>query len=96
MGVVVSKRSVKRTICDTSFTAELVTALAQAEGCEPTELEYTLYEFISPEVLEALAAEEDTPWTFTFRVSDHQVRLTSDGQIFVYGVQYRGDRKVFE
>lgn len=72
----------------------LVTALADSEGRDPSELDYTLYEFIDPEVLAMLATEKKTPWTFTFTVSDHQVRLTSEGKVFIDGVLYVDDRKI--
>ncbi|GEM_PF-594268 len=94
MGVAASKTNDNRKMDERQLVVTLVTALAESEGRDPSELDYTLYEFIDPEVLAMLAAEEKTPWTFTFAVSDHQVRLTSDGKIFVDGVLYVDDRKI--
>ena len=94
MGVAASKTNDNRKMDERQLVVTLVTALAESEGRDPSELDYTLYEFIDPEVLAMLAAEEKTPWTFTFGVSDHQVRLTSDGKIFVDGVLYVDDTKI--
>lgn len=71
------------------IVVDVITALGEAEGTDPAHLEYSLYEYIDPGVLSKLAEMNDGCWTLTFRVEEHEVRLTSDGQLFVDGVQYR-------
>lgn len=68
---------------------DLVHALADADGVAPDETDYRLAEYVNPDVLTKLARSEESTWTFTFQVSDHQVTLTSDGQVFIDGVLQR-------
>ncbi|MFA9426662.1 HalOD1 output domain-containing protein [Natronorubrum sp. A-ect3] len=70
---------------------DVVEALAEADRLDPYEVEYTLYEYINPEVLTQLAGDEGNTWEFTFDVADHEVTITSDGQLFVDGVLCRTD-----
>lgn len=73
---------------DNNFVVEVVEAIAQSDDKDPLEMDFTIADHIDPEVLEKLGDMEDGVWEFTFRISDHQVRLAHDGAIFVNGVKY--------
>jgi hypothetical protein len=70
-----------------NIVVKVVEAIAQSDNRAPSEVDFTLADDIDPAVLERLDDMEAGVWEFTFRVSDHQVRLTSDGTIFVDGVK---------
>ena len=67
----------------------VVETLAAREGVEPAELDYTLYDEIDPEILTALDNLDGGPWRFTVQVSDHELTVDSDRQVFVDGVRAR-------
>ncbi|MXV62344.1 hypothetical protein GS429_09775 [Natronorubrum sp. JWXQ-INN-674] len=69
----------------------VVEALAEADRLDLDEVEYTLYEYINPEILTELADQQNGSWEFTFEVADHEVTLASDGRLFVDGVLCRTD-----
>ncbi|MCU4753034.1 hypothetical protein OB919_13795 [Halobacteria archaeon AArc-curdl1] len=69
------------------IVVDVVEAIAQSDNIDSSEVEFTLAEYIDPGVLEKLENMDDSVWELTFRVSDHQVRLTHDGAIFVDGVK---------
>lgn len=64
---------------------DIVTALAEVEGREPHELEYALEDYVDTDALTRLAAMENTDWEVSFRLPDHSVKLTGDGEIHVDG-----------
>jgi hypothetical protein len=64
---------------------EVVEAIAEAEGIEPQELEYSLYQYVDPEAIEGLVEMDDTEWELTFSVPDHEVTVSSNGGIRVDG-----------
>ncbi|SIS05929.1 hypothetical protein SAMN05421752_10963 [Natronorubrum thiooxidans] len=68
---------------------DVIEALAEADRLEPEEVEYTLYEYLNPEILTQLADDEGNTWEFTFAVADHEVTIASDGRLFVDGVLCR-------
>ncbi|WP_121742608.1 HalOD1 output domain-containing protein [Natronorubrum halophilum] len=70
---------------------DVVEALAEADRLDLEEVEYTLYEYINPEVLTQLADDRGSTWEFTFEVADHEVTITSDGRLFVDGILCRTD-----
>lgn len=70
---------------------DVIKALADADDLEPTCLEYSLYEFMAPGVIEKLGEMDQGIWELTFRVSDHQVTITHEGRIIVDGVRYSSD-----
>lgn len=70
---------------------EVIEALADADRVAPMDLEYTLYDYVDPEILAALAALEDGRWSFTFEVDVHEVTIESDGRLFVDGVLCQTD-----
>jgi len=71
-----------------SIVVRVVEAIAQSDNREPSEVDFNMSDDIDPGVLEKLSDMEEGVWEFTFRVSDHQVRLTNDGTIFVDGVKH--------
>lgn len=73
---------------DSDIIVEVVEAIAQADNIAPSEVDFTIADDIDPVVLERLSNMEDGVWELTFRLSDHQVRLTNDGTIFVDGVKH--------
>lgn len=73
------------------IVVDVVTALAEADRLDLEEVEYTLHEYINPAVLTELASNDGGSWEFTFKVADHDVRITSDGRLFVDGVLCRTD-----
>lgn len=73
---------------DTDIVVKVVEAIARSDNRAPSEVDFNLSDDIDPAVLEKLNDMEAGVWEFTFRVSDHQVRLTSDGTIFVDGVKH--------
>ena len=62
---------------------DVAAAIADAEDVEPSELDYQLYDYVDPEVLELLAARPDDSWTLTFSVPNHEVTVTDGGQVLV-------------
>lgn len=77
----------------TDLVVEIIGALATAEGVDTTELDYNLAEHIDPEVLTVLEGMDRGEWSFTFRVSDHQVTVTDELTVLVDGVSYANDLK---
>ena len=67
---------------------ELIEALADADGVEPSAVDFTLSDYMDPEVLVKLDSMDAKTWELTFRVSDHQARITHDGVLFIDGVRY--------
>ena len=69
------------------IVVKVVEAIAQSDNRDPLEMDFILADFIDPVVLEKLGNMEDGVWEFTFRVSDHQVRLAHDGTILVEDIK---------
>ena len=67
----------------------IIEALSENEGLEPTELEYTLQDYIDGDVLESLMTNSKTDWTFRFRVADHAVTVDSNGTVAVEDAVYQ-------
>lgn len=61
----------------------IVGAIAESEGCQPDELEYSLHEYIETDGLAKLVAAEQTDWHLTIQVPDHTVEVHGGGQIYV-------------
>lgn len=70
------------------IVVDVVEGLAEADKMEPTEMDYNLSEYIDPEILEKLEDMQKGQWEFTFRVSDHQVRITHRGTVFIDGTKH--------
>lgn len=68
------------------FYIDIAEAIAAAEGVEPTELGFTLYDYIDVDAVAALARHRDSSWMLSFAVPNYTVTLTSDGTIDVVSV----------
>lgn len=66
-----------------TITAAVAESLGEAEGVEPTELEFTLYDHVDPDVFEMLSARGDSPWQLLFHVEAYEVRVASYGTVTV-------------
>ena len=62
---------------------ELVSALAAVDGVEPTEMGYSLADFIDPDIVEGVASLGDPQSQLTFTVPNHTVAVTGAGQIII-------------
>lgn len=65
----------------------ILNAIADAKGIEPTKMEYVLADYIDLDAIEQLAAHDSASWTLSFDIPDHTVTVTSDGLIFVDGAR---------
>ena len=70
---------------DGSPCAAIAQAVADAEGVDPTDLEYALQDYVEVDGIRHLANHEDSRWTLTFEVPDHEVTVTNDGLVLVDG-----------
>lgn len=61
----------------------VVEALAEVDGCAPSDVDYSLYEYIEPDALLTLVESEHTDWKLTFSVPGHTVEVRGSGRIFV-------------
>lgn len=68
----------------------VIEAVADAEQVQPEELD-PLYEYMEPSVLSALASRDDASWKLSFEVEDHEVKVTSEGSLFVDGYHAESD-----
>lgn len=75
-----------------TLVVAVVEALSHAEGISPDELDYSLYEYIDPDVLPCLDNQPNTDWELSFEVPDHEVCVTGEGIIMVDGVRFDANR----
>lgn len=68
---------------------DVVEAVAEVEGVEPQELEYTLYEHVCPEAIQGLVEGDYEDWELTFRIPGHEVCLRADDGVYVDGEYVR-------
>lgn len=68
-----------------NIVVALVQAIAEVEEVEPRQLEFSLAEYIDPDVLVKLDDMDSNFWEATFRVADHEVTLSHRGAIFIDG-----------
>lgn len=70
---------------ESSVGVSIVEAIAGAEGVTPIELEFTLYDYVNPDALDALFDDHralgDPGVDLT--IGRHQVRIENDGRILV-------------
>ena len=68
----------------------IVEGIAETEGTDPTDLGYSLQQYIDTEVLEALESSGNRKgeWRLRFRVADHTVTVDSDGRVLVDGNEH--------
>lgn len=72
-----------------SISTAVIKALSQVEDVEPTDLDFVLYDYIDPDLLDALATDGRGDWEFDFAVESHMVTIDSDGHVIVDGHVYR-------
>jgi hypothetical protein len=73
----------------TELLHHVVEALAEVEGVEPHEFEYSLYDYVETDALRILSTSDHTDWELSFRVPDHSVEVRGDGRILIDGVVVR-------
>jgi len=69
---------------------DIVVALAEADGVSPTELDYSLSEFVDPDLVQKTVSGRMNG-ELTFTVPNHEVTVTSDGEILVDRMQFNRD-----
>jgi len=62
-----------------TLTRDVVSAVARAEGVDPTDVEPPLFEAVDTEALERIF--RDTSGQLTFEYKDYVVTVSSDGDI---------------
>lgn len=75
-----------------SVIYRLALALAEADGANVGQLDYTLTEYIDPSWLDGLVSNGSASGEFTFEVPDHEVTVRDTGDIYVDGILYESDR----
>lgn len=70
---------------DEILPVAVVEAVAEAKDCEPTNLDFTLEDYIPTDALKQLAAHQEGSWTLSFKLPNHNVTVTSNGPILVDG-----------
>ena len=70
-----------------SPVSDIVSAIADAKGIDPDELDYPLYKYIDPDAIDLMASHETASWTLAFELPEHTVTVTSDGLVLVDGAQ---------
>lgn len=66
-----------------NLTSEIVEAVADSEGVEPSELDFVLGNYIDLDAVSQLAEHSNGTWTLDFELPEHSVAVTSDGVILV-------------
>ncbi len=62
---------------------KIVKAVAEAKNTDPMELDFPLYEYIDFGAIRQLSNRDNTSWTLSFELPDHEVTVTSDGVVQV-------------
>ena len=68
---------------------EIIEAIAEVKGTEPSKIELTLYEYIEPEAIQRLTSHRTDSWTLSFELPEHRVTVTGDGAVLVDGTERR-------
>lgn len=66
----------------------VVESIAEHEGVDPLDLDFTLEEYIATDALEALAAKPHSEWSLRFTVDGHAVEIDSEAGIVVDGTRF--------
>jgi len=61
-----------------SLTQEIIEAVADKKGVEPSELDFALYNYIDADALEHFADHEKGSWTLSFEIPDYIVTITNN------------------
>lgn len=67
----------------------IVRAIAEKEGVNPPDLDFSLQEYIDTDALDALATSPGDDWSLHFTVAGFEVRADGDGSVVVDGTEYR-------
>lgn len=63
--------------------AAVIDAIAETEGVDALELEFSLQSTIDVDVLDGLATQSNTDWRLEFAAADHEVAIEGDGTVTV-------------
>lgn len=63
--------------------SDLVEAVADSKGTDPTDLEFALSEYIDLEAIERLEKHSDCEWRLSFELPERRVYVASGGEILV-------------
>lgn len=66
-----------------SLVVEVVAAVADADGADPADLDLVLQDHINTDALELLATHNGSSWTLSFELPEHEVAVSSDGEVDV-------------
>jgi hypothetical protein len=66
-----------------SVTADIVEAIAEEEGGDPTELGFSLQNHVDTDALRLLMNHRSSSWTLSFDVEQYEVVVTGDGTVEV-------------
>ena len=69
----------------------VIEALARIDGVDPLELDYTLADYIEPEVLEWIGKTGSKQYELTFPVPGHEVRVHGNGDVLVDDIPSSGE-----
>lgn len=69
--------------CDEGIIVKIVEKIAKAEGVEPLDLEYPLYNYIDTSAITALDNHDGSRWKLGFTVEGHWVTVDSAGAVEV-------------
>lgn len=67
--------------------SEIVEAVANANGVDPTDLDYSLQEHVDTDAIRLLSRQSASSWSLSFELPDQTVTVTSDGAILVEKVE---------
>lgn len=62
---------------------EVTKAIAEAEDSRSNNADYSLYDYIDPEALIRLVESDNTDWRLVFKIRNHTVKISGNGQINV-------------
>lgn len=65
------------------LATEIRDAIADYENINSSDIDLTITEYIDIEALAQLKQHDNTVWMFTFKLPDHEVTVTSDGDILI-------------
>lgn len=66
-----------------SVTADIVEAIAEQEGGDPTELEFSLQNHVDTDALRLMMNHPSSSWTLSFEVEGYDVVVTGEGAVEV-------------
>jgi hypothetical protein len=66
-----------------SLTTDILEAVADYQNVAPEDVDLTIAEYIDTDALAQLRQHDHSVWMLTFRLPEHDVTVTSDGDIFV-------------